>query len=441
MDFRLFWLALGAFAIGAEGFVISSLLPQVSTDTGVSVVQGGYLVLAFALAYALGAPVLASLTGHRDRRQTLTASMLTFTAGNVVAGLAHSYEQLLLARIVMALAAGLFTATAQATAVAISEPHHRARAISVIVGGTTVAVAFGAPLGALIADYAGWRGTFWTIAGVSAASAIAIRTMLPAGLTGPRLPLRDRLAIVARPGVVPVLLTTLLIGNMTCNIIVFVISAQLLGRVEHALRPAEGGAGWWQRVVVALLLAVPPLMVTYAADVFPKVIGTLNNTRIAPLIALPVATLLRLLWPVNTFIDGFGNRLARILAPAGKLRLFYDNVAIDSGEPEPSIEGAYLHPVEELPPEAERRFQRLRSARLRLAREKQLPPYVICHDRTLKLIALQAPADERGLEQVKGMGPNKVRLYGEALLGALREEGDGTVERTVERVVEDDMPF
>jgi ATP-dependent DNA helicase RecQ len=97
--------------------------------------------------------------------------------------------------------------------------------------------------------------------------------------------------------------------------------------------------------------------------------------------------------------------------------------------------------VEELPPEAERRFQRLRSARLQLAREKQLPPYVICHDRTLKLIALQAPADERGLERVKGMGPNKVRLYGEALLGALREEGDGTVERTVERVVEDDMPF
>jgi len=239
MDFRLFWLALGAFAIGAEGFVISSLLPQVSTDTGVSVVQGGYLVLAFALAYALGAPVLASLTGHRDRRQTLTASMLTFTAGNVVAGLAHSYEQLLLARIVMALAAGLFTATAQATAVAISEPHHRARAISVIVGGTTVAVAFGAPLGALIADYAGWRGTFWTIAGVSAASAIAIRTMLPAGLTGPRLPLRDRLAIVARPGVVPVLLTTLLplTGAFTVFTYIAPVTTEVF-RLGNGLLPA-----------------------------------------------------------------------------------------------------------------------------------------------------------------------------------------------------------
>jgi predicted MFS family arabinose efflux permease len=239
MDFRLFWLALGAFAIGAEAFVISSLLPQVSADTGVTVVQGGYLVLVFALAYALGAPVLASLSGHHDRRRTLTASMLVFTAGNILAGLAHSYEQLLVARIVMALAAGLFTATAQATAVAISEPHHRARAISVIVGGTTIAVAFGAPLGALIADYAGWRGTFWTIAAVSATSAAAIWTMLPAGLIGPRLPLGERLAVIARPGVAPALLSMLL--PMTGAFAVFTYIAPVtteVFRLNDGLLPA-----------------------------------------------------------------------------------------------------------------------------------------------------------------------------------------------------------
>jgi putative hemolysin len=44
-------------------------------------------------------------------------------------------------------------------------------------------------------------------------------------------------------------------------------------------------------------------MVTYVADVFPKVIGSLNNIRIAPLIAIPVATMVRLLWPINQFID------------------------------------------------------------------------------------------------------------------------------------------
>ncbi|MDR3476044.1 MAG: MFS transporter [Devosia sp.] len=211
MDMRLFWLALGAFAIGAEGFVISSLLPSISADTGVTIAQGGYLVLAFALSYAVGGPVLASITGHRDRRNVLSASMLVFTLGNIVAALAQSYEQLLVARVVMALAAGLYAATAQATAVAIAEPHHRARAISVVVGGTTVAVAFGAPLGAFVAEFAGWRGTFWVVAAIGLASAVAIRAMLPKGLHGARLPLRERLGVIARPGMAPALLTTLLV--------------------------------------------------------------------------------------------------------------------------------------------------------------------------------------------------------------------------------------
>src|SRR5688572_23874385 len=48
-------------------------------------------------------------------------------------------------------------------------------------------------------------------------------------------------------------------------------------------------------------------------------------------------------------LDGY--RCARIVAPQGKLRLTYDNVARVDGLPEPSIEGKILHPVEELPPE------------------------------------------------------------------------------------------
>jgi transglutaminase-like putative cysteine protease len=55
--------------------------------------------------------------------------------------------------------------------------------------------------------------------------------------------------------------------------------------------------------------------------------------------------------PVSTYIDPFGNRIGRLLAPAGKLRLHYDNVAEDSGLHEPTIDGAWLHTVDELPPE------------------------------------------------------------------------------------------
>jgi len=75
---------------------------------------------------------------------------------------------------------------------------------------------------------------------------------------------------------------------------------------------------------------------------------------------------------------------------------------------------------EQVDPETIERFERLRAARADLARERQLPAYCICHDRTLKLIAKCSPADLAALEQVKGMGPMKVKMYGEALLSAMR---------------------
>jgi len=68
---------------------------------------------------------------------------------------------------------------------------------------------------------------------------------------------------------------------------------------------------------------------------------------------------------------------------------------------------------------AAERFERLRGVRLRLARERQLPPYCICHDRTLRLIALAVPQDMETLEEVKGMGPHKIRMYGRAFLDTL----------------------
>ncbi len=75
-----------------------------------------------------------------------------------------------------------------------------------------------------------------------------------------------------------------------------------------------------------------------------------------------------------------------------------------------------------LSPEAMARFDRLRALRTQIAKQKQLPPYCICHDSTLKLIAFQAPADIEALEQVKGMGPYKVKMYGQAFLDAVRAE-------------------
>ncbi|SEQ05143.1 Predicted arabinose efflux permease, MFS family [Devosia sp. YR412] len=239
MDIRLLWLAVGTFAIGVESFAISSLLPQIAESTGVSLTQAGYLVLAFALANAFGSPVLAALTGTADRRRTLTTAALVFSAGAIWAGFSQGYADLMAARILMAFAAGLYTATAQATGVAISSVDHRARAISVIVGGTTMAVAFGAPLGALVAGLVSWRGSYFMVAGFGVVAALSIWLLLPSGLRGAPLTLRQRIGAVALPGVPGALLTTLfnLAGAFTVIIYLAVITTQSIG-LARELVPA-----------------------------------------------------------------------------------------------------------------------------------------------------------------------------------------------------------
>lgn len=55
--------------------------------------------------------------------------------------------------------------------------------------------------------------------------------------------------------------------------------------------------------------------------------------------------------PFEKYLDSFGNRCCRFLAPAGALRLTNSTLIEDSGEPDPQNPGARELPVEELPAE------------------------------------------------------------------------------------------
>ena len=73
----------------------------------------------------------------------------------------------------------------------------------------------------------------------------------------------------------------------------------------------------------------------------------------------------------------------------------------------------------ELPAAAAARFEALRAWRAGVAREQNLPAYVIFHDRTLREIALEQPGDLDALAGICGVGAGKLERYGQALLQQL----------------------
>ena len=99
---KLFCLALGAFAIGIESYVIAGLLPDLASDLQVSVALAGQLITVFALAYALGSPLLAVAAGNWERRRLLVLALAVFALCNLFAAGAQSYGMLMVARIGLA---------------------------------------------------------------------------------------------------------------------------------------------------------------------------------------------------------------------------------------------------------------------------------------------------------------------------------------------------
>ncbi len=206
----IFPLALGTFAIGTEGFMIAPLLPTVAADLGVSVPTAGHLVTAFAFAFALSSPVLTVLTGSVDRRRLLISSMIAFALANVMACVSEGYWGVMSARLLLALAAGLYVPNANALAGALVSPDKRGRALAIVNGGTTMAIAFGLPLAALIGHRFGWRMTFAAVAIFSFAATAGLFLGLSRDV-GHKLPiasLQERAAVARRPSVLLALLVT-----------------------------------------------------------------------------------------------------------------------------------------------------------------------------------------------------------------------------------------
>ena len=65
-------------------------------------------------------------------------------------------------------------------------------------------------------------------------------------------------------------------------------------------------------------------------------------------------------------------------------------------------------------------FDVLREVRLRLARERAVPPYVIFHDTTLRDMVERRPKTLDDLREVYGVGAKKAADFGDAFLDAIR---------------------
>ncbi|MGN6684695.1 MAG: MFS transporter [Devosia sp.] len=180
----VFALALAAFCIGSTEFIVSGILLSVSSDLGVSIPTAGLLVTGYAAGVAVGGPLLGLLMTRIPLKPAILGVMAIFAVGQLLCALAPNYELLLGARLVSACGHGVFFGVASVAVSQLVPAERRGAALSLFVGGITVANILGLPGGTAIGNAFGWRITFVVIAVLAVLSVLAVFIALPAQTRG-----------------------------------------------------------------------------------------------------------------------------------------------------------------------------------------------------------------------------------------------------------------
>ena len=232
INFPLFALAIGAFAIGTTEFSPMGFLPQIAENLNISIPTAGMLITAYALGVMIGAPIMTLWFGHFPKRKALILAMSIFTVGNILAAIAPNYWGLMGARILTSLNHGVFFGIGSIVATSVVPKEKQASAVATMFMGLTIANIGGVPLATWVGQNIGWRMSFATIAVLGVVTMLCLWKALPEGTAGQRPNVKAELKVLTRLPVMLALLTTVMSAGAMFTLYTYI--APTLQNITHA---------------------------------------------------------------------------------------------------------------------------------------------------------------------------------------------------------------
>ncbi|MGE6526766.1 MFS transporter [Bacillus safensis] len=175
----VYLLALAAFLIGTIEYIITGIIQMVADDLQVTTSAAGLLVTSLALSAAIGAPIVIALTINIDRRKILSWMLIIFTLSNIITSVSHSFEMVLMTRVLQGISGGTAIVVAMAVATRLVEREKRGTAIGIILMGLSSSLVLGVPIGTFLSSMMGWKALF---------AAIGLITLIPLIVLYRRIP-------------------------------------------------------------------------------------------------------------------------------------------------------------------------------------------------------------------------------------------------------------
>lgn len=217
----------------------SGVLPLMMEDLNISEVQTGNLVGYYAIASAIFAIPLISMTLQYNRKYLLLILLGGFAISNIIAGLVHDYTIIIVLRIIGGICAGVMWPMIAAYGMRLVDEKDHGKAIAVIMAGTTLGISIGMPIMTSIGNDYGWRTEFIGLGGFIILIALVSFFALPSTPGEKLTKSSSPFALLKIPAVLIVLLLTLLGVIAHYGVYVYITSLvdeiQLAGGVESAL--------------------------------------------------------------------------------------------------------------------------------------------------------------------------------------------------------------
>lgn len=151
---------IGTLMSALDSSIVNVSIPAIMADFGVSLDDIEWVVTAYMLAFATLMPLTAWLRDKVGHKWLYVASLIVFTSGSVLCGIAWNLPTLIVARVIQAVGGGALTPTGMAMITESFEPYERGKALGLWAMGAVMGPAFGPTLGGYLTKYFGWPSIF-----------------------------------------------------------------------------------------------------------------------------------------------------------------------------------------------------------------------------------------------------------------------------------------
>ena len=174
----IFLLAITQFTVILDFMVMSPLGDILMKSMSLQPKAFGFAVSAYAFSAGISGLLTAGFADRFDRKKLLLFFYIGFIAGTIFCGLAHTYVELVAARIITGLFGGVIGSISMAIITDIFNMQQRGRVMGFVQMGFGASQVLGVPIGLALANKWNWEAPFFMIAGLAIVIAIIITIKL-----------------------------------------------------------------------------------------------------------------------------------------------------------------------------------------------------------------------------------------------------------------------